>query len=409
MRCNRSQWGFSIAFYLVLFSILSAFSSNAIVLADPSLQSNQPNKFTKSCRQNLRNSDSAQIEGLDNDADEETPLDSVVSIEFITQAIDHGNLDQSNSANAADQVNIDYSEEYAGNTLSQYHHTYSAALSLESVSKDSSDLQQYLDELREPELAGGQKKYVLKSIRISPQTKLFIDEILNKVEDVENGETESILKVPLETALSNCNIRTTKEEIKADSFRRLQRLLDISIASSSLTVLMPLFVVIAIAIKLDSPGSVFFTQWRIGKDGKRFKIYKFRTMHTNVDGPHYTRDKDPRITRVGKVLRKTSLDELANLVNVLIGNMSVVGPRPLVTKETYDFTRENPEHLIKLKEKPGITSHSEVNRRQHASTCEDNKDRLEWETYGIKHHNLRLYILTILKTFYILFAGRGAR
>ncbi|MCS7207313.1 MAG: sugar transferase [Dehalococcoidia bacterium] len=133
-----------------------------------------------------------------------------------------------------------------------------------------------------------------------------------------------------------------------------KRLLDLFVALAGLTLTAPLFLLIAIAIKLDSPGPVFYRGLRIGQHGRPFRIFKFRSMVVNAErlgGPSVA-DTDPRITRVGKFLRKTKLDELPQLLNVLKGEMSLVGPRPEVPQYVEMFT---PEERAILSVKPGMT------------------------------------------------------
>lgn len=143
----------------------------------------------------------------------------------------------------------------------------------------------------------------------------------------------------------------------------VKRLLDIILATCAMIILAPVFVVIAIAIKLDDGGSVFFLGDRIGKDCKRFKMIKFRTMIENApdirneDGSTYNAKDDPRVTKVGKILRETSLDELPQLVNVIKGDMSLIGPRPSVwdVLETY-----SPDEIDKMKVRPGISGYCQA-------------------------------------------------
>ena len=139
----------------------------------------------------------------------------------------------------------------------------------------------------------------------------------------------------------------------------LKRVFDFTASLLGLIVLSPLFLVIAILIKLDDGGSVFFRQTRVGQYGKPFKIYKFRTMVENAEklGAQVTKGDDPRITRVGKFLRKYKLDELPQLINVLKGEMSLVGPRPEVPKFVKLFEKDYKEIL---KVKPGITDYASL-------------------------------------------------
>lgn len=153
----------------------------------------------------------------------------------------------------------------------------------------------------------------------------------------------------------------------------LKRLLDLVLATLVLVATLPVWLVIVVAIKLDSPGPVIFVQERVGLRGRRFRFYKFRSMTdgadrmkaqlrhlSEVDGPVFKLRSDPRITRVGKLLRRTSLDELPQLVNVLRGQMSLVGPRPAVPEEV---ARYRPMDMIRLAVKPGLTCWWQVRGR----------------------------------------------
>lgn len=135
-----------------------------------------------------------------------------------------------------------------------------------------------------------------------------------------------------------------------------------------------LYVVVAIAIKLDSPGPVLFNQERVGKDGRHFKMYKFRSMYVDAedrleslcdlnekDGPVFKIKADPRVTRVGRFIRKTSLDELPQFLNVLLGNMSIVGPRPALPREVCQYTPYQKQRLLV---KPGITCYWQTRRNR---------------------------------------------
>jgi lipopolysaccharide/colanic/teichoic acid biosynthesis glycosyltransferase len=141
-----------------------------------------------------------------------------------------------------------------------------------------------------------------------------------------------------------------------------KRIFDLVFSLIGIILLAPLFLAIAIWIKLDSPGSVFFRQARVGQFGKEFKIYKFRTMVTNAEalGKQITVDEDPRITRCGKFLRKYKLDELPQLFNIVKGEMSLVGPRPEVPKYVALYT---PEQRRVLEVPPGITDLASINFR----------------------------------------------
>ena len=159
--------------------------------------------------------------------------------------------------------------------------------------------------------------------------------------------------------------------------RRLQlaakRMMDIAISGAALLVLWPAFVIVALAIVLDDPGPVFYRQVRVGRGGKTFRIFKFRTMVTDADkkGLSITVGRDSRITRVGAVLRKTKLDEMAQLLNVFAGEMSFVGPRPEVPRYVDLYTPYQRQVLLV---RPGITDYASIayrNENDLLADCDD--------------------------------------
>ncbi len=146
----------------------------------------------------------------------------------------------------------------------------------------------------------------------------------------------------------------------------IKRTFDLSAAVAGLLCLSPLFIVVAALIKMDSGGSVFFTQERVGRGFRSFRIYKFRTMVRDAprEGGPITFGDDPRITKIGRVLRRTKIDELPQLINVLIGEMSVVGPRPEV-RQYVDYFRHDYEQILTVR--PGITDLASVKFRDEAA------------------------------------------
>ena len=158
----------------------------------------------------------------------------------------------------------------------------------------------------------------------------------------------------------------------------IKRFSDIIFSIVLLIISTPIIIIMAIAIKLDSKGSVFFVQDRTGLNGKPFKMIKFRGMVNNAAdiGPELTQRDDPRITRVGKILRRTSMDEIPQMFNVLKGDMSLVGPRPEITSITSKYSTEQREVF---KFKPGITGYSQINGRQLLSP--DKRVKMEVEYY----------------------------
>ncbi len=182
----------------------------------------------------------------------------------------------------------------------------------------------------------------------------------------------------------------------------LKRLFDIVGSLCGLVLVAPLFALIAIAIKLDSRGPVFFRQKRVGLGGGPFLIFKFRSMVVDAPklGPFYTSANDPRITRVGRILRKTSLDELPQILNVLRGEMSIVGPRPNVYEQRDQYTEE--EWNLRNSVLPGITGLAQATRRSAATTEERNSLDLDY----VRRSSLRLDLQLILMTVrQVVFTG----
>ncbi len=193
-----------------------------------------------------------------------------------------------------------------------------------------------------------------------------------------------------------------------------KRIIDVIGAGVGLILLAPLFGLIAAAIKLDSPGSVFFTQTRVGKDGRHFRFYKFRSMcsdaeylrksieHLNeVSGPVFKTRNDPRITAVGALLRRFSLDELPQLINVVKGDMSLVGPRPPLPEEVEDY---EPWQMQRLSVTPGLTCIWQVSGRSDIPF-----DRwVEMDLEYIRRRSLLLDLKLLLLTIPAVISGRGA-
>ncbi len=179
-----------------------------------------------------------------------------------------------------------------------------------------------------------------------------------------------------------------------------KRATDIVISSLAIVITSPLMILIALLIKLQSRGPVFFIQERVGLDRKAFKMYKFRSMEVDAEsqsGPVWTRENDDRRTRLGVLLRKTSLDELPQFLNVLFGDMSMVGPRPERPVFVEDFKKSVPHYMLRLKMKAGITGWAQVNGWRGNTSLEK---RIEHDLYYIKHWSLLFDIKIIIKTLW---------
>lgn len=183
----------------------------------------------------------------------------------------------------------------------------------------------------------------------------------------------------------------------------IKRIADILISLFGIVVLLPLLLIIIIVIKIDSAGGALFLQDRVGKDGKVFKIFKFRTMlpeSKSFDKNGNILENYDRITKVGKFLRKTSLDELPQLVNVFIGNMSLIGPRPTLPYQVEKYTQEQRE---RLKMSPGISGWAQVNGRNDLSW----EEKIQYDRYYIEHFSLILDVKILLKTVKVVFGKKG--
>jgi lipopolysaccharide/colanic/teichoic acid biosynthesis glycosyltransferase len=185
--------------------------------------------------------------------------------------------------------------------------------------------------------------------------------------------------------------------------RGLPRIVDIAIAGLGLVVALPFLLVAAIAIKVDSRGPVIYRQWRVGKDGRQFEVYKLRTMRLGADpvgvGTPVLED-DPRVTRVGRLLRRFSLDEIPNLVNVLRGEVAIVGPRPTLAAQVELYTERQRR---RLEVKPGMTGWAQVNGRARIPW----EERIELDVWYVDHRSLALDLRILVRTARLLLTGHG--
>lgn len=190
--------------------------------------------------------------------------------------------------------------------------------------------------------------------------------------------------------------------------RSVKRLIDISVSIFALIVLLPLFIVLAILVKFTTPGPIFFTQERIGKNGRPFQIIKFRTMVVDAEsaGPQLSSSNDPRITKIGRFMRKTRLDEFPQFLNVLLGEMSLVGPRPERQFYIDQIALIEPQFLELTKVRPGITSWGQV-KYGYAENVEQMLDRMKYDLLYLRNRTISLDLKIMLYTVLIIFKGSG--
>jgi sugar transferase (PEP-CTERM system associated) len=197
----------------------------------------------------------------------------------------------------------------------------------------------------------------------------------------------------------------------SSSVRVLRRLLSTLAAAALLVLVLPVIPFVILLIKLDSKGPVLYRQVRMGRAGSTFYCYKFRTMRRDAEadtGATWATDDDPRITRIGKTLRASRLDEIPQLWCVLRGNMAFVGPRPERPEFVEWLSREIPYYSVRLAVRPGITGWAQV-RYKYGNTLEDAREKLQYDLYYIKNGSLGLDLLIMFETIKIVTLGRGAQ
>lgn len=175
-----------------------------------------------------------------------------------------------------------------------------------------------------------------------------------------------------------------------------------------LPLLLPVLVLVALAVRLDSRGPVFFVQRRVGRRGHIFPMIKFRTMYHGSTGPSFTATADPRVTRIGTFLRRSRLDELPQVVNILRGEMSWVGPRPEALELERKYVREIPFFRLRGIVRPGVTGWAQINQG-YAHDHDEMRSKLEYDLFYLKHCSLWLDLVIVLRTFAVVFGGTGAR
>ncbi|KMQ51252.1 undecaprenyl-phosphate glucose phosphotransferase [Chitinispirillum alkaliphilum] len=221
--------------------------------------------------------------------------------------------------------------------------------------------------------------------------------------DVITGhlKTHQIFGVPLMVLLQD-HIPAWEAQIK--------RIMDIVVSASILVIGSPIWIALAIVIRKTSSGPAVYSQVRVGRNGKNYTMYKFRSMYQDAEqkaGPQWATDNDPRITPVGRFIRKTRLDEIPQFINVLRGEMSLVGPRPERPFFVEQLKKEIPWYVRRIKMKPGITGWAQVKHKYDAS-IEDVKQKVMYDLYYFENMSLSLDLKILLRTFMVVLTGKGA-
>jgi sugar transferase (PEP-CTERM system associated) len=189
-----------------------------------------------------------------------------------------------------------------------------------------------------------------------------------------------------------------------------KRLFDVFVAGMSLVLLAPVFLLVGLIVKLDSPGEIFYRQMRVGLRGQPYMIWKFRSMAKDAEkhGPRWAQPSDPRVSRVGRWLRKTRLDELPQFINVLKGEMSLIGPRPERPVFVQELRATIPYYDIRHTVRPGITGWAQTQFR-YGSSAEDSHTKLQYDLYYVKNMTFALDVRILIETIRVVLLGEGAR
>lgn len=215
-------------------------------------------------------------------------------------------------------------------------------------------------------------------------------------------------KVPVEYIELGWFLENLTENSKK-SYEILKRLLDIILAILGLILTAVFVPLIALIIKLESPGPIIFRQIRVGKNGKEFLAMKFRSMVKDAekDGAQWATKNDPRVTRFGRLMRKTRLDEIPQLLNILRGEMSLIGPRPERPEFIQSLSQQIPFYSERLLVKPGLAGWAQLMGPAYGGSHEETREKLKYDLYYVKNRSLILDLSIILKTIRVVLGGRG--
>lgn len=249
-------------------------------------------------------------------------------------------------------------------------------------------------------LEPSEKESLIDVIRYCSEEKVNM-KILPDMYEIVSGmaKTNQIYGVPLIEVMP---------DIMSPAGKLTKRIIDVVISSLTLLITSPVLVITAICIKLDSKGPLFYKQVRVGRKNEEFTIYKFRSMIANSEesGPEWSGDNDPRITRVGKIIRRLYIDELPQMINVLKNDMSLIGPRPERPFFVEQLKKEIPYYYKRLSVKPGITGWAQI-KHKYDSSVEDVKTKVQYDFYYIENMSLKLDFKIMINTIIVIILMRG--
>ena len=249
-------------------------------------------------------------------------------------------------------------------------------------------------------LETNEKEKLIDILRYCTEEKVNM-KILPDMYEIVSGmaKTNQIYGVPLIEVMP---------DIMSVSGKLTKRILDVAISFFTLLILSPVLLIVSVIIKIDSNGPVLYRQIRVGRKGKEFQMYKFRSMIATAEeyGPEWSGENDPRITRIGKVLRRTYIDEVPQMINVLKNEMSLIGPRPERPFFVEQLKKEIPYYYKRLTVKPGITGWAQI-KHKYDSSLEDVKTKIQYDFYYIENMSLKLDFKIMINTIIVIFLMKG--